>query len=156
MPDSRQPDANSILRLLWELPGMQQQFAPSEIPENDTTEAPPLPELLLRRLPPDFSVPAAPEALRWSSSPSGAVDEKHRFEWVGDLLPRIGVVAHGFLQRIALDGPALWDAARLLAARPAIAAALRHEGVTQTELEAATARVSEPAEKIAVCVPQRP
>jgi ATP-dependent exoDNAse (exonuclease V) beta subunit len=143
VPDSRQPDANSILRLLWELPGMQQEFAPPKEQKNDTTEEQPLPELLLRRLFPSFSAPAVPEALRWSSPPPRASDEKHRFEWVGDLLPRIGVVAHGFLQRIALDGPSLWDAARLISARPAISAALLHEGVTRAELEPATARVSE-------------
>ncbi len=28
VPEGRQPDANSILRLLWDVPGMQQEFAP--------------------------------------------------------------------------------------------------------------------------------
>ncbi len=84
-----------------------------------------------------------PEALHWNSQQHKVSDEEHRFEWVGDLLPRIGVVAHSFLQRIALEGPSHWDARRLLSARPAISAALLRAGVMRGELEQGTARVSE-------------
>ena len=84
-----------------------------------------------------------PPPLQWRAPESNFVGEQHRFEWVGELLPRVGVVAHSFLQRIALDGLPLWDAARLVAARPSIASALLRAGVLPSELEQGIARVNE-------------
>ena len=153
---ARQPNADSILRLLWPLPGMQQAFAPNDIAQNASGEsappesAPP-PEAaalrrLLRRLPASIvepPAPAMPPPLPWCPPQSGSSGEQHRFEWVGELLPRVGVVAHSFLQRIALDGLPLWDAARLATARPAIASALLRAGVLPSELEQGIARVNE-------------
>jgi ATP-dependent exoDNAse (exonuclease V) beta subunit len=144
VPEGRQPDANSILRLLWDVPGMQHEFAPPKEQENAPgAEERPAPELLLRRLPLTFVAPSVPEPLHWSSPNPKVSEEEHRFEWVGDLLPRVGTVAHSFLERIALEGPSLWDAGRLLSARPAISAALLRAGVMRGELEQGTARVSE-------------
>jgi ATP-dependent exoDNAse (exonuclease V) beta subunit len=153
---ARQPHADSILRLLWPLPGMQEAFAPADLPENAQAEIVPpenalpveassAPERLLRRLPSNLvepPTPSIPPPLQWYAPQSaGALGEQHRFEWVGELLPRVGVVAHSFFQRIALDGLPLWDAARLSAARPAIGTALLREGVLPNELEQGTARV---------------
>jgi len=147
VPDGK-PDANSMLRLLWDVPEMQQKFAPPEALESGTAvEEKSRPELLLRRLPLTFTPPAVPEALQWSAPLRTISEEEHRFQWVGDLLPRIGVVAHSFLQRIALEGPALWDVARLTSARPAIAAALLRAGVMRGELEQGIARVYEALNK---------
>ncbi len=144
VPESRQPDANSMLRLLWDVPGMQQEFAPLAAQESETQTRDEIkPELLLRRLPATFAAPEMPEPLQWSSPQRKSSDEEHRFEWVGDLLPRVGVVAHSFLQRIALEGVAHWDAKRVLSARPAISAALSRAGVMRGELEQGIARVSE-------------
>jgi ATP-dependent helicase/nuclease subunit A len=148
VPDSQQPDANSMLRLLWEVPGMQQEFTPPEEPESVTqVETKSAPELLLHRLPATFVAPAMPRLLQWSAPQRNAFEEVHRFEWVGDLLPRIGVVAHSFLQRIALEGPSLWDAERLAGAMHAISAALLRAGVVRGELKQGTARVSEALRK---------
>ena len=149
---ARQPHADSILRLLWPLPGMQQAFAPAALPDPASLElAPPAeagsaPQRLLRRLPATFAappMPAMPPLLQWRAPESNSVGEQHRFEWVGELLPRVGVVAHSFLERIALDGLPLWDAARLAAARPSIASALLRAGVLPSELEQGIARVNE-------------
>ncbi|MGC2211180.1 MAG: UvrD-helicase domain-containing protein [Candidatus Korobacteraceae bacterium] len=149
---TRQPNADSILRLLWPLPGMQQAFAPNDLAENASPEsAPPAeavsaPQRLLRRLPASIvepPTPVMPPPLPWYAPQSGSSGEQHRFEWVGELLPRVGVVAHSFLQRIALDGLPLWDAAHLAAARPAIASALLRAGVLPSELEQGIARVNE-------------
>jgi ATP-dependent exoDNAse (exonuclease V) beta subunit len=148
---ARQPNADSILRLLWPLPGMQQAFAPSDLPENSVPEnAPPAeaiaPQRLLRRLPSTLvepPLPSMPPPLQWRAPQSNASGEQHRFEWVGELLPRVGVVTHNFLQRIALDGLPLWDAARLAVARPAITAALMRAGVLPNELEQGIARVND-------------
>jgi len=169
------PYPNSMLRLLWELPGMREQFAlPASQPADDenltslagavedgsSPSVPPSERLhpskptmgspgtpLLRRLPSSVVSPPRPQMpapLQLSAPHTSANSgEQHRFEWVGELLPRIGVVAHSFLQRIAGDGLPLWDAARVEAARPAVAAALANAGVGPGELEQGTARVIE-------------
>ncbi len=150
VPDSGAPDANSMLRLIWDVPEIHQQFAfqavqepmvpQSAVPQREKS----VPELLLRRLPSSFSTPELLNALQWSAPQSTASEEEeHRFEWVGDLLPRVGVVAHSFLQRIAHEGLALWGAERLKLARPAITAALLGAGVLRGDLEQGITRVSE-------------
>jgi ATP-dependent exoDNAse (exonuclease V) beta subunit len=143
--DDRQPDANSMLRLLWDVPGMQEAFAPpkAEGPAEEAEESVSRPELKLRRLPADYVAPGAPEALQWSAPQRKSDEEEHTFEWVGELLPKIGVVAHSFLQRIALEGLEHWDAARVEAAKAAIAASLSREGVQRGELAMGVARVSD-------------
>ena len=146
------PYPNSMLRLLWDVPGVEEQFAPqvaqtAEAAQAATEGNSSRPERLLRRLPSSVVSPPRPSLplpLQWSGPRASATSsEVHRFEWVGDLLPRIGVVAHSFLQRIAGDGLPLWDAARVEEARPAIAAALANAGVGPGELEQGTARVVE-------------
>jgi ATP-dependent helicase/nuclease subunit A len=139
--EDRQPDANSLLRLLWDIPRMQQDFAPPAPSEPVTSPEPAQPLRKLERLPATFLMPTAPEPLQWSSTQTLS-NEQHRFEWVGDLLPRVGVVAHSFLQRIALEGPEHWNDARLTAARPVISAALLRAGVGHGELEQGITRVS--------------
>lgn len=146
VPETK-PVSNSFLRLLWDVPGMAEAFAPPAVEENAEQETPAptppaAPELLLRRLPATYAAPLLPEPLRWSTPTREAADEEHRFEWVGDLLPRVGVVAHSFLQRIAQDGPEHWTPERVQLARPAIAAALLGAGVTSSDLEQGIARVN--------------
>jgi ATP-dependent exoDNAse (exonuclease V) beta subunit len=144
VPGGRQPDSNSILRLLWDIPGMQQEFAPPAVQESATqVKENAKPELLLRRLPATFVALERPEPLQWSSAQRRSSEEGHSFEWVGDLLPRVGVVAHSFLQRIATEGVLHWDAERVVAVRAAIAAALSRAGVMRGELEQGVARVSQ-------------
>jgi ATP-dependent exoDNAse (exonuclease V) beta subunit len=143
----RQPASDSFLRLLWEVPGMEEEFASPEIEENSEADQAVAPAAQLRRLPATYSAPALPELLRWNPPRREATEEEHRFEWVGDLLPRVGVVAHSFLQRVALDGPSLWNAERVTKARPLIAAALSRAGVVRGELEQGIARVTEALNK---------
>jgi len=148
----KSPNADSLLSLIWELPGMQSAFAPpGEIAAEDEAQAEAeLTEhgagVLLRRLPPSLTRPPAPSLpspLPWIPLPEWRGEEEHSFEWVGELLPRVGVVAHAFLQRIANEGLERWNSTRLEKARPAIVAALRHHGVRQSELERGTALISE-------------
>jgi ATP-dependent exoDNAse (exonuclease V) beta subunit len=147
VPDGSRPDANSILRLLWDVPGMQQEFAPEERESARQEEMSSIPAVLLRRLPATYVAPVMPVPLQWSSPQTNDFAEVHRFEWVGDLLPRVGVVTHSFLQRIAMEGPLLWDAERLAGAKPAISAALLRAGVVRDALQQGIARVSEALSK---------
>lgn len=145
IPENK-PASDSFLRLLLDVPGMPEAFAPPAVEERAEQETPTAtlsaPELLLRRLPATYVAHSLPEPLQWTAPPRETTEEEHRFEWVGDLLPRVGVVAHSFLQRIAQDGPAQWTPERIQRARPTIAAALLGAGVTRSDLEQGIARVS--------------
>ena len=138
------PVSDSFLSLLWNIPEMQAAFAPDEVPEDEAEGVqPPSHDLLLRRLPASYTAPAPPEPLRWNSQQQSASEDEHQFEWVGDLLPRIGVVAHSFLQRIAMEGQERWSEDRIRFSRKTIAAALLGVGVTRDDLEQGISRVTE-------------
>lgn len=68
----------------------------------------------LRRLASDWMMPPAPPAVRWNvpsapRSDHGAIE----FSWAGEVARLVGNVVHGWLQRIADDGLAGWDVARI-------------------------------------------
>jgi hypothetical protein len=73
------PVADSFLRMLWDLPGMQLAFAPPAAGEGAQAEEPSAPGLLLRRLPAAYAAPALPQPLRWRSPERNAGEEEHRF-----------------------------------------------------------------------------
>ena len=59
-------------------------------------------------------MPSAPPAVRWNvpsapRSDHGAIE----FSWAGEVARLVGNVVHGWLQRIADDGLAGWDVARI-------------------------------------------
>lgn len=140
--EEKQPASGSILRLLWNVPELQQAFAAPPAPDADAAApAPQRPELLLRRLPAPYIAPAAPEALPWNAPPPAATGLQHSFQWAGELARLIGVVTHGFLERIASEGSERWDEARINASRPAIAAWLLRGGATRAELDEGCTRV---------------
>ena len=66
-------------------------------------------------------------------SESGDVE----FEWAGETARHVGIVAHRWLQRIALDGLERWDAARVRALVPAVRAALARRAVPAGEIDEA-------------------
>ncbi len=142
VPDGRQPDPNSMLRLLWDVPGMQREFAPPGVTAPLAAAAPGA-ELLLRRLPATFVAPAAPEPLQWDAAERKLAGAEHSFDWAGDVARHVGVVAHSFLECIAREGLSHWNPGRVVAARQAIAVSLLRSGVEQGRLEQAVARVSE-------------
>jgi len=73
-------------------------------------------------------------------SEGGAVIE---FSWAGETARRVGVVVHRWLQRMAEDTLAGWDAARVRTLAPQIEGALAAGGLAGKELTAARGRVSE-------------
>jgi ATP-dependent exoDNAse (exonuclease V) beta subunit len=134
----KQPASGSILRLLWSVPELQQAFAPPAAVDAVASVAAPAPkpaELLLRRLPAAYIAPDAPAALPWKVPPPAAADVQHSFQWAGELARLIGVVTHGFLERIANEGLERWDDARIIASRPAVAAWLLRGGATRAALD---------------------
>jgi ATP-dependent exoDNAse (exonuclease V) beta subunit len=97
----------------------------------------------LRRLPAGWTLPALPPTVRWSAGDvpgeSGAAIE---FSWAGETARRVGVVVHRWLQRMAEDALAGWDAVRVGTLAPQIERALAAGGLNGKELAAARGRVS--------------
>ena len=146
------PSAGSMLRLLWDVPGMSEAFAPPEDATADASTEIAAAEIaeesvatrtptLLRRLPEEYQAPALPAPLEWTHPPREAAAVAHTFAWASDLRRQVGVVTHAYLQRIANDGMKdwaemeTWDEARVLGLRAEIIRALDAEGTLGEELE---------------------
>jgi ATP-dependent exoDNAse (exonuclease V) beta subunit len=127
-----------MLAPLWNVPGLREQFEQVTI-ATEASDA----EKVWRRLPSDWQLPASPDALHWDRTRSERVEESHTYEWVGDLLPRIGTVVHSLLQQIAREGVEKWSADRVAHSRELISAASLAQGVSAFELEGAVQRATD-------------
>ncbi|HVA56238.1 MAG TPA: UvrD-helicase domain-containing protein [Gammaproteobacteria bacterium] len=141
-----EPRKESLLGLLWpvvrkdfEAALHQQGMTAPKVEEQGTVSMP------LRRLRPDWQIPAPDSTLIWPGAAQtlAAEEEMLEFEWVGDTLRHVGTVVHRLLQRIAEDGHTRWDAARVRALMPLINHWLLELGVTEAELDAAVNDVSQ-------------
>jgi len=152
MPKSGAPRADCMLRLLWDVPGMSESFAATAGVEDSVANgvaadkleegsavvqsvAPPRVPVVLRRLREDYEPAPVPAALTWTTPEREAAAVLHTFDWASDLRRHVGVVAHWLLQRIASEGPAKWDEARVRGIRAEILTALDREGAASEELE---------------------
>jgi ATP-dependent exoDNAse (exonuclease V) beta subunit len=70
-------------------------------------------------------------------------DTQVEFSWAGETARHVGTVVHAFLQRIADEGLARWDAQRIENLKEVLRLALRQQGVPAQELESAHARVAQ-------------
>ena len=136
-----EPKPGSLLALLW--PAMQDEFGRS-LAATGTTEAV---ETRTRgaagftRLRQDWTLPAPAAPVRWARSNVLASEEVPEFEWVGETLRHVGTVVHRLLQRVADEGLAGWDDARLRRALPVIRQLLGQAGVPEEELDGAAREV---------------
>ncbi|MGB9605324.1 MAG: PD-(D/E)XK nuclease family protein, partial [Bryobacteraceae bacterium] len=103
------------------------------------------PRLELRRLPAAWQRPEPPPALAVAvpleAGELEPEEEPVSYLWVGQTLRHVGAVVHAILHRIAREGLARWDPARVLSLRHLYATLLRELGVPETELEQAIGRV---------------
>ncbi|HYC36712.1 MAG TPA: UvrD-helicase domain-containing protein [Usitatibacter sp.] len=85
------------------------------------------------------AVVAAPSVI----APPRPVEEEREieFSWVGETARHIGTIAHGWLQRIAEEGLARWDVARVDSLAARVSAELERRGVPPADLAQAAARV---------------
>jgi len=139
------PHCWSLLYKLW--PAVEQDFAAAarETAATSTAQAAATPAGTLRRLAPDWQRPAPPPRLRWPAATLAAaaevIPEPLPYAWTGQTLRHVGTVVHAILHRIAREGLARWNAARVTALRPLYEGALRDLGVAREELAEAAARV---------------
>ena len=138
------PREHSLLHRLW--PAIEDHCRraleeSAAMPAHDGS--PPSPMIVdqsLRRLPTDWTPPAAPRSFDWQpESPPAA--ESIEFSWAGETARRIGVVVHRWLQQMAEDALQGWDAQRVHTIEPHVERELAAAGITGEELKLARGRV---------------
>lgn len=141
------PGSGSLLMQLWPVvePVFRKKFEqhrPDRLPQDN-----PFPTGInqLRRMTPNWILPAAPETVRWGSrleqvEVPGTLPE---YEWAGEAIRHAGTVAHRCIQRIAEAGLECWDVARIRAMRPHYEHALESLGVKTADLQWASHSVEQ-------------
>jgi ATP-dependent exoDNAse (exonuclease V) beta subunit len=87
----------------------------------------------------DVSVPLPPAP---PVAPAAA-EVPLRFDWATETARHVGIVTHGWLQRIGLEGLHGWDANRVAALAPVIERDLERRGIPRAERGPAVQRVSQ-------------
>ncbi len=162
---AKNPRPDTMLRLLWNVPGMSEAFTATAGVEDSAANdlaaakmeegsyvtqsaaaqnlAPPRLPVVLLRLPQGYEPAAVPAALAWTTPEREAAAVAHTFDWAGDLRRHVGVVSHWLLQRIANEGLHRWDEARVKGIRTEITEALEREGAASEERERGADEVTE-------------
>ncbi|HSW12852.1 MAG TPA: 3'-5' exonuclease, partial [Solimonas sp.] len=133
-----QPASRSLLARLW--PAVLQEFAAAAAAAPEPVAEAPRRAPWLRRLPAAWQAPVLPAGLQ-PPMPDPAVAGVLPFDWAGESARAVGVVYHRWVQQIAREGVAGWDAARLPALSGVIEDMLAQEGLPAARREAASQRV---------------
>jgi ATP-dependent helicase/nuclease subunit A len=144
------PARDSLLETLW--PAVETVFqseaaalSPEQLlnaPSPSSEEGARMPDQNLRRLPADWSLPASPPAVSWTSlQDEDRVGEEIEFSWAGETARHIGSVVHRWLQRIAEDQMKGWDRSRVEKMRKAFRNELGMRGIPESEIDVATTQV---------------
>jgi ATP-dependent helicase/nuclease subunit A len=121
------PLKRSILCLAWD--ALENSVSlPAPAPEEDDSDEH-VPPGDLRRLPPDFQLPAPPPAVAWTPPAEGREEEQIEFSWAGESARHVGTVVHKWLQRIAEDELKGWTPERVESLRPHFERDLHRRGV---------------------------
>jgi len=145
-PAPVKPHERSLLAKLWPVleREVKQAFAltAAAAPVQQVAAADPM-NYRLRRLPVDWQALPPPPAVAWQPELVVEADRDTfvEFSWAGETARHVGNVVHQLLQRIAQEGVAAWDDARIDAQGALARAALQQEGVAGPELAQAGERV---------------
>jgi ATP-dependent exoDNAse (exonuclease V) beta subunit len=139
------PEAGSLLERMWSVAKPAFAAAAPSAPPPEMDDKPVRRPLSMRRMARDWQLPAVPPsvAVPGAADPKDPARERVSYRWAGDTLRHVGTVVHRVLRRIAEDGLADWDAARIERGVPAYRSALAELGVAATELEQAAQTVRE-------------
>jgi len=142
---AREPAAGSLLRTLWP--------AVREVYQTAVDATPPVPPATgdapvstlpgIRRLTADWRLPPPPPAVEGVVAAPPVADQTVEFDWAGETARHVGTVVHRYLLRIARDGVARWDAARLHTLHQTFVRQLARRGVARHECEPAARRVAQ-------------
>ncbi len=138
------PVSGSLLERLW--PGVAPQFM-AVLEESDhepepVSQAP----LMLRRLPAEWQLPETPPSVApggqaLSEGPEVSDELAVEYFWAGPGVRHIGTVVHQVLMQIGRSGTSGWDAARIDALQPMIAARLTALGIAPARVGKRAIRV---------------
>jgi len=132
-----EPAQGSFLRLLW--PTVAATFANLSPAQHSSESTPSGP---IRRIAAGWTVPDPPPAVNWTLREIESIAPTPiTFEWVGDRLRYVGTALHGFLQRIAREGPDAWDEKIVRSHRKVYRSVLANLGVASSDLAAAVQHV---------------
>ncbi len=141
----REPASGSLLRTLW--PAVRELYeaaarAPSPAPTAVAgATTPSLPGI--RRLAASWKLPPAPPAVEGAATVPAVAEQVVEFDWAGEAARHIGTVVHRYLLRIARDGVARWDAARIHGLHDTFVRQLARRGVARHDCEDAARRVAQ-------------
>ncbi len=131
----KMPSRRSLLGLAWS--ALEDRVRLPAAVAAVTEEKESLPAGELRRLPTDFEMPAAPNSTAWKSAQEGREEEGPLFDWAKETVRHAGTVVHAWLQRIAEDQLAGWDAKRVDSLRTRFSTDLKRRGVAPAEMDRA-------------------
>jgi ATP-dependent helicase/nuclease subunit A len=95
----------------------------------------------LRRLQLPVAAWTAPAAARWDAPLDETDTPQVEFSWAGETARRVGMVAHGWLQRIAEEGVERWDVQRVRGLSKIFRANLAARGLGERDLDTAVENV---------------
>jgi ATP-dependent exoDNAse (exonuclease V) beta subunit len=140
----REPGANTLLAKLWQVvaaPFVEAAARRADHLAGYGNNAPAPLDQHLRRLAAGWRIANPPAAVAWNAPAEEArMQDEVEFSWVGETARHVGSVVHRWLQRIADDGLAGWDEARIERLRPIVRAALAARDVSEAERERAVER----------------
>ncbi len=148
VPALRAPGERTLLSQLWPL--VSDQYGEAAARHVQSAQAPVdegaaenIIDQSLRRIASGWQPPAPPPRVAWTPprEPARARDEIE-FSWVGETARHVGSVVHRWLQNIADDRLAGWDAKRVQALRKTFRDELVACGLPADAVEAATERVA--------------
>jgi ATP-dependent exoDNAse (exonuclease V) beta subunit len=148
VPTLKPPNERTLLNPLWPMvepvyaEAAARLAAASIAPEEESAAVNRI-DQSLRRIASGWQLPPAPPRIAWTppADPVRAQDAIE-FSWAGETARHIGSVVHRWLQRIADDGLAGWDAARVHALRKTFSDELVASGLSADAVEAASGRVA--------------
>jgi ATP-dependent helicase/nuclease subunit A len=145
----RKAASRSLLACLW--PAVAEHFvAAATEPFKAATRGEPKPAITprIRRFSSAWRLPSPPPGINLAAiaepiTVDEAVDHRIEFHWAGETARLVGAVTHRLLQRLAREGVACWNGARLKSLRDANIAALAAAGVPYNKRDEALARVQQ-------------
>ena len=144
------PKSKSLLERLWPAVASEFEQAVAQAggaPQPDTAPPAARPHAI-RRFVPGWQLPTPPAGLAWKLDAEVAHEAKSphdevEFSWASETARHAGTVVHNFLQLIAEEGLQRWSAERIGKMRAVFARDLAREGVPDSEMKSAVARIAE-------------
>jgi len=146
------PGERTLLRQLWPIVAPHYAEAAKRVvetaPAAEESDVAGVIDQSLRRIVSGWQAPAAPPRVAWAApQETTRVRDEIEFSWVGETARHIGSVVHRWLQRIAEDGLARWNAQRIRPLIKTFEDELVARGLSSVDVKEAAGRVAAVLEK---------